>query len=308
MSSSLKRSKAFVPSSVKATADAARAPATDAAFLSALGRNVRSAREQRELSRKTLAGAANVSERYLAQLEMGGGNASVVLLRRIADALNLSLPFLLTSSTNPNRILVDRFLDSVPEHRLDDVLRQLVNEFGNDAQVRRKRIALIGLRGAGKSTLGSSLAKILRRPFVELDREIELDAGMGLSEIFMLYGAPGYRNLERQCLERLIASQSDLVLSVGGGVVTEADSYELLLRNCFTVWIKASPREHMSRVVAQGDLRPMRGHSRAMEDLEALLTAREPLYGRADAVVDTAGQSISKSLAALRLAIAPKGT
>jgi XRE family aerobic/anaerobic benzoate catabolism transcriptional regulator len=192
----------------------------------------------------------------------------------------------------------------VPDRRLEEVLRRLVGEFGTDEGVRRKRIALVGLRGAGKSTLGSALARAIRRPFIELDRHIERDAGMELSEIFLLYGPSGYRDLERRCLDRVIASQNEAVISVGGGVVSDAESYQLLLTNCFTVWIKASPSEHMARVIAQGDLRPMQGHAQAMEDLKGILAIREPLYARADATVDTAGVSVTRSLTALRSVVA----
>jgi XRE family aerobic/anaerobic benzoate catabolism transcriptional regulator len=236
---------------------------------------------------------------------MGSGNASVVLLRRIASALNVRMAFLLAADSAPERSLITGFLESLPDQKLDQVLRRLIADFGNDEHVRRKRIALIGLRGAGKSTLGTALARLMRRPFIELDREVELEAGMALAEIFLLYGPTGYRDLERHCLERIIAAQRDVVLSVGGGVVLEADNYQLLLGSCFTVWIKASPTEHMSRVIAQGDLRPMRGHERAMEDLKGILVAREPLYGRADVIVETSGQSVTRSLAALRAAVTP---
>jgi XRE family aerobic/anaerobic benzoate catabolism transcriptional regulator len=276
-----------------------------AAFLAALGRKVREVREERGLSRKMLAETAEVSERYLAKLELGSGNASVIVLRRLATALNVQATCLLGCEMSVERWQVSRFIDSLPQQRMPDLMRRLVAEFGAEDSVRRKRIALIGLRGAGKSTLGAGLAKGMRRPFVELDRTIEREAGMPLTEVFMLYGQAGYRNLERQCLERLIDSQNDVVVSVGGGVVSEVTTYQLLLGNCFTVWIKAAPAEHMSRVIAQGDLRPMRGHSQAMDDLKALLVAREPQYARADAVVDTSGQSATKSLAALRLAVIP---
>jgi XRE family aerobic/anaerobic benzoate catabolism transcriptional regulator len=277
---------------------------SDAAYLAELGKRVREARDQRGMARKVLAEVSGVSERYLAQLETGSGNASVTLLRRVAAALNVRMTHLLNADIGPGRALVNSFIDSLPDRRLEEVLRRLVGEFGADEGVRRKRIALIGLRGAGKSTLGSALAKAIRRPFIELDREIEGEAGMALAEIFMLYGQARYRDLERQCLDRLISSQREIVLSVGGGVVSEPDTYQLLLTNCFTVWVKASPAEHMSRVVAQGDMRPMQGHAQAMQDLKEILRAREPLYARADAVVDTSGDSVSRSLAALRVAIA----
>ena len=280
-----------------------REQTSDETFLASLGRTVREMRTERGLSRKMLAEAADVSERYLAQLEMGSGNASVILLRRVAAALNVRLTCLLGCESAPVRSQVNRFIDSLPDPRLPDLLASLVAQFGTEESVRRKRIALIGLRGAGKSTLGGALAKILRRPFIELDREIEKEAGMPLAEVFMLYGQSGFRNLEHRCLERIIATQNDIVLSVGGGVVGESATYQLLLSNCFTVWIKAAPSEHMQRVIAQGDLRPMQGHSQAMEDLKGLLAARDPQYARANAVVDTSGQTVAKSLAALRSAV-----
>jgi XRE family aerobic/anaerobic benzoate catabolism transcriptional regulator len=296
---------AISPKSVSATARS-REPLSDEKFLTSLGTRVRDLRSERDLSRKVLAEAAEVSERYLAQLELGSGNASVTLLRRVATALNVPLTYLMACSMSTERSRVYRFIDSLPDQRLPELLMRMAAEFGTEESVRRKRIALIGLRGAGKSTLGRALAREMHRPFVELDREIEAEAGMPLSEVFMLYGQAGYRNLERQCLERLIASQNDVVMSVGGGVVNEAVTYQVLLSHCFTVWIKALPTEHMARVVAQGDLRPMRGHSQAMEDLKGLLTAREPQYARANAVVDTSGQTVAKSLSALRLVVAAR--
>jgi XRE family aerobic/anaerobic benzoate catabolism transcriptional regulator len=305
MPAPLKRSSESLRAELRLTTDVGlpRQPLSDAAYLRALGRRVREAREQRGMARKVLAEVSGVSERYLAQLESGSGNASVTLLRRVAAALNVRITHLLGCDTSAQRTLVSSFVDSIPERRLDEVLRRLVGEFGTDESVRRKRIALIGLRGGGKSTLGSALARVIRRPFIELDRHIEREAGMALSEIFLLYGQSGYRDLERRCLDRIITGQSEVVISVGGGVVSEPESYQLLLTNCFTVWIKASPAEHMSRVIAQGDLRPMQGHAQAMEDLKTILIAREPLYARADAAVDTSGVSVTKSLAALRLII-----
>jgi XRE family aerobic/anaerobic benzoate catabolism transcriptional regulator len=275
---------------------------SDEEFLGMLGKVVRQTREQRGMARKVLAEAADVSERYLAQLESGDGNVSVILLRRVAAALNMRITRLLGDEASPRRAQLNSLVDSLPEQRLEEVMNRLMNDFGTDENVRRKRIALIGLRGAGKSTLGSALAKTMRRPFVELDREIEQEAGMPLSEIFMLYGQSGYRSFERQCIERVIESQTDVVMSVGGGIVSDTETYQLLLSNCFTVWIKASPSEHMSRVVAQGDLRPMRGHARAMEHLQEILAAREPQYSRADATIDTSRQTVNKSLALLQAA------
>ena len=279
---------------------------SDATFLASLGRRVRDARQQRGMARKVLSQTADVSERYLAQLEGGTGNASIILLRRIASALGLQLTDLVDTDESPaEQRLIRRFLDSLPPARLEEVLRRLTAEFGQEEPVRRKRITLVGLRGAGKTTLGTALAKALRRRFVELDTEIEREAGISLSEVFLLYGQAGYRRIERRCLERVINSQEDIVLTVGGGIVSEPDTYNLLLLNCYTVWIKAAPEEHMARVVAQGDLRPMAGHAEAMEDLRNILSARESLYGKADAVVDTSGSPIETSFAALQQAIAP---
>jgi XRE family aerobic/anaerobic benzoate catabolism transcriptional regulator len=273
----------------------------DPEFLASLGKRVRDVREQRGMARKLLARTADVSERYLAALEAGEGNASVILLRRVAAALGVRLTDLLDAgeSTAEQRQL-RRFLESLPPKRAQEALQRLMQEFGQDEAVRRKRVTLIGLRGAGKSTLGCALAKELRRPLIELDCEIEREAGMALSEIFLLYGQPGFRRIERRCLERIINSQEDIVLTVGGGIVSEPDTYNLLLLNCFTVWIKAAPEEHMARVIAQGDMRPMAGNEEAMEDLRNILSSREALYTKADAVVNTSGTTVEKSLRALR--------
>ncbi len=279
---------------------------SDPSFLANLGRRVREAREQRGMARKVLSRIADVSERYLAQLEAGEGNASIILLRRVAVALGVQLTDLVDSAEPAaEQRLIRRFLDSLPPERLEAVLRRLTQDFGREETVRRKRITLVGLRGAGKTTLGAALAKALRRPLVELDKEIEREAGISLSEVFLLYGQAGYRRIERRCLERVINSQEDVVLTVGGGIVSEPETYNMLLTNCYTVWVKAAPEEHMARVVAQGDLRPMAGHAEAMEDLRKILTSRESLYGKADAVVDTSGCSIEKSFTALQRAVAP---
>lgn len=273
----------------------------DAAFLAEVGAAIREARAQRGMSRKALALSAGVSERYLAHVESYGGNPSIVFLRRVASALGMQLLTLLESGgARPEQKLIRRFLDGLPAERLEEVLRRLTDEFGQTELVRRRRITLIGLRGAGKTTLGRVLAKDLRRPFVELDQEIERDAGMSLSEVFHLYGQAGYRKIERRCLDRIINSQEDIVLTVGGGIVSEPETYELLLLNCFTVWVKAAPEEHMARVVEQGDMRPMSGHSEAMQDLRDILNAREPLYGKADAQLDTSGKTVEQSFNTLK--------
>ncbi len=273
----------------------------DAAFLATMGKNVREARERRGMARKVLSQTANVSERYLAQLEAGDGNASVLLLRNVARALAMPLTELLDNRENSvEQRLIRRFLERLPEHQLEEVVFRLMRDFGQAGATRKRRLALVGLRGAGKSTLGNALASELRCPFVELDREIELEAGISLSEVFLLYGQTGYRRIEQRCLDRVVQANDKMVISVGGGIVSESATYNLLLLNCFTVWVKASPEEHMARVVAQGDLRPMQGNTEAMQDLNRILKAREPLYRKADVTLDTSGESAEQSLNKLR--------
>jgi XRE family transcriptional regulator, aerobic/anaerobic benzoate catabolism transcriptional regulator len=279
--------------------------ADDEEFLSELGSRVRKLREQRGMARKVLARNAQVSERYLAQLELGEGNMSIVLLRRIATALGATLIELLdTRERSVEQRLLMRLLDRMPGAQRDEVTSRLISDLGFEKDARRQRVALIGLRGAGKSTLGQLLADELGCPFVELDKEVEREAGTSLSEVFLLYGQSGYRRIERRCLERIIAMHERAVISAGGGVVSETETYELLLAKCFTVWVKAAPEEHMARVEAQGDMRPMQGNDEAMEDLRRILIAREPLYGRADCIVDTSHRSIKASLTSLRRAVA----
>ena len=276
----------------------------DANLLAGIGRRVREARERRSMARKTLSQSSNVSERYLAHLEAGEANVSVLLLRNVARALDLPLTELIDAQeSSVEQRLIRRFLDKLPQRQLEDVVFRLMRDIGPEAAARKRRLALVGLRGAGKTTLGNALAKELRLPFVELDREIERDAGISLSEVFSLYGQTGYRRIERRCLERVIQGDRQVVIAFGGGIVSEPETYNLLLANCFTVWIKALPAEHMARVVAQGDLRPMQGNAEAMEDLNRILAAREPLYRKADAILDTGGERFEQSLAKLRQAV-----
>jgi XRE family aerobic/anaerobic benzoate catabolism transcriptional regulator len=271
-------------------------------FLLSLGKRVRELRSRRGMTRKMVAREAEVSERHLAQLEAGEGNVSIVLLRRIAAALNVSLVELFTpeSEETSEKQLIRRFLERLPDHRLKDVVSRLIRDFGPEEKLRRTRIALIGLRGAGKSTLGSKLAGESKIPFIELDREIEKDSGMPLAEIFSLYGQSGYRAIERRTLEKVLNEQERAVLSVGGGVVSEKETFDYLLSNCYTVWIKAQPEEHMSRVMAQGDFRAMAGSGQAMEELRRILEAREPLNGKADMHLDTSGSSVEESFSKLK--------
>jgi XRE family aerobic/anaerobic benzoate catabolism transcriptional regulator len=271
-------------------------------FLSSLGKRVREARSRRGETRKLVARNAGVSERHLAHLEAGEGNISIVLLRRIAQALEMSIQDLLIEEDEDTaeKRLVRRFLSRLPAHRVEELVFRLMRDFGSDEAVRRERIALIGLRGAGKSTLGQKLAKELNLTFVELDEEVQKETGMPSAELFSLYGQGGYRRIERRVMEKIISGSQRVVISVGGGVVSEAENYDYLLANCYTVWVKAQPEEHMARVVAQGDLRPMAGNDEAMKDLKNILDRREPLYARADGIVDTSGESVEKSYAKLR--------
>lgn len=280
----------------------------EAGFLSALGQRVREFRNRRGMTRKMLSREADVSERHLAQLESGDGNISVVLLRRIAVALGVTLQEVFAASDSADRDSasdIREFLERLPVHRRLETMRRLEEEFRGDRKSRRDRIALIGLRGAGKSTLGSMLAAAWGVKFLELDREIEKDAGMALEEIFSLYGQSGYRRFERRILDRVLSSERRAVISVGGGVVSERETYDRLLGSCYTVWVKAQPEEHMSRVVAQGDLRAMAENDEAMEDLRRILNAREPLYRMADWQLDTSGDSVQKSFEKLKKAVGP---
>jgi XRE family aerobic/anaerobic benzoate catabolism transcriptional regulator len=245
----------------------------ESAYLARLGERVRAWRTEHGMTRKALALASGVSERYLAQLEGGQGNISVLLLRKVARAMGVAI-------------------------------ERLVHE----EQTQEGRIALLGLRGAGKSTLGRKLADALGLPFVELDREVEKEAGAKLAEVFAMYGQDAFRRFERRALERVLEQSERAVIAAGGSLVTDAQTYELLLERCLCVWLKASPQEHMQRVIGQGDMRPFRGkegqgRSAALDEIRKLLSDRERLYGRARATVDTSGKTVRQSLAELRKAI-----
>ncbi len=267
-----------------------------------LGERVRAARTRRGMTRKILARDSGVSERYLAQLEAGHGNVSIVLLRQIATAMNVPLVDLVRDGAERPielRLLVQRLQHLAPEE-LNDARNVLAARFGFARHGdRHARIALIGLRGAGKSTLGRMLAQRLGRPFFELADEIAAIAGMRLDQIFDLSGQAGYRRYEKRALEQLIERQDSFVLATGGGLVAEAATYDLLLGSCLTAWIRAAPEDHMRRVMAQGDLRPMAGNREAMEDLRSILAEREALYRRADLVIDTAGTTVDAAFSEL---------
>lgn len=280
-------------------------PASDADFLGFLGARVRELRSLRGMTRKMVAREADVSERHLAQLELGDGNVSIVLLRRIATALNVSLADLFAprAPVPDEKRRIGELLERLPSQRLGETLQRLTRELASEEKSRRSRIALIGLRGAGKSTLGAKLSHELGIPFIELDREIEHGAGIALTEIFSLYGQAGYRRIEKRTLDRVLKEYASVVLSIGGGVVSEKETYDRLLAKCFTVWIKASPDEHMSRVIAQRDFRVMGENNEAMDDLRRILEAREPLYRRADVELDTSGESVDESFSKLKHAV-----
>lgn len=242
-------------------------PRPETLYLAQLGERVRAWRTGQRMTRKALATASDVSERYLAQLEAGEGNVSILLLRRIAHAMEVPVEVL------------------VREH---------------DADPRRGRVALVGLRGAGKSTLGAKLAQALEVPFVELDREVEREAGTGLGEVFSMYGQDAFRRFERKALARMLKQHPRAVIAVGGGIVNDPENWRLLADHCYCVWLKASPEEHMKRVMEQGDLRPFRGKSTALDEIRRLLAERDALYARADGTVDTSGKALARSLSELK--------
>jgi XRE family aerobic/anaerobic benzoate catabolism transcriptional regulator len=273
--------------------------AADAGFLKLLGDRVREARASRGMTRKILARDSGVSERYLAQLEGGQGNISILLLRDIARALDIRLEALVLDGPQPPVDLIHavEFLRRLPASELVQARQMLAKHFGGiDQTMRRDRVALIGLRGAGKSTLGARLAAHLEVPFYELDRLIEQEAGVSLGVIFDLYGQSGFRRLERRCLDDVIEHNPRFVLATGGSLVSEPATFERLLTTCFTVWLKAAPEDHMQRVVAQGDTRPMADNRESMDDLQRILDAREPLYRKADVVIDTSAVGVDGSV------------
>lgn len=237
---------------------------TETAYLSLLGDRVRAWRNEQGVTRKALSASSGVSERYLAQLEAGEGNISVLLLRKVARAMGVPV-------------------------------ESLVRE----GERQHKPIALLGLRGAGKSTLGEKLAQALDVPFVELDREIEKEAGAELGEVFAMYGQEGFRRFERRALERVLGQHDRAVIATGGSLVTDGGTYKLLRERSLCVWLKASPEEHMARVIAQGDMRPFKGSSAALDEIRQLLADRDRLYGRADLVLDTSGKTVRSSLSQL---------
>ncbi|GIX25664.1 MAG: shikimate kinase [Caldimonas sp.] len=276
-------------------------------FLVALGERIRTVRARRGLTRKATAQAAGISERHLANLELGTGNASILILQQVAQALQCPLAELIgdVTTSTPEWLLIRELLEGRSEVELHRARLKLAELFGSggDRRSRLARIALIGLRGAGKSTLGKMLAEDLGYPFVELSREIEKVAGCSIVEIHSLYGTNAYRRYERRALEETIQIYPEVVIATPGGLVSEPSTFNLLLTHCYTIWLQAEPEDHMKRVVAQGDFRPMSGSKEAMDDLKRILAGRAAFYAKADLSYNTSGHSLEASFAGLRTAV-----
>lgn len=273
-------------------------PRPETEFLKMLGERVRQERSRREITRKELAKAAYVSERFLAQLETGHGNISIIRLRRIAHALGMGVERLAQEKNGdvPEIAGIVAFLEKLKPEEWRRAQAMLLEKFGaRSEEERRGRIALVGMRGAGKSTLGALLAERMGALFIELDRRIEQESGVKLSAVFDLYGPAGFHRLEREALEHVLETHERFVLATGGSIVNEPETFSRLRSACYTVWLKAKPEEHMQRVIAQGDKRPMAGSQWAMADLRKILAGREPMYEQADASVNTSGKTVKQA-------------
>ena len=278
---------------------ASRVDAAVTRLITRVGERVRKARERKGIPRRVLSEMSGVSPRYLAQLEAGEGNISIGLLQRVAIALDHRIDWL-TGEEDPwtsDALRVAELYRSANSDVQQTVLRTLSPE--PEETRRAHRICLIGLRGAGKSTLGALAGQALNLPFVELNREIEEQSGMPVDEVIALYGQEGYRKLEAQAISRVIATHDGMIMAVAGGIVAEPDTYNLLLDNFHTIWLRTSPDEHMARVRDQGDERPMAGNPEAMDQLRSILTSREALYAKALAQLGTSGRTVDVSLAQL---------
>ncbi len=311
MSSTILHSFGLAPSpdasdaeSIETITPALAAAAPRNPFLAALGDRVRNLRARRGMTRKAVALAADVSERHLANLEYGVGNASILVLLQVGRALQCSLGELIgdVTTSSPEWLLIRELLEQRDEATLQRV-RVAIGEMlgtGGGLAPHCTRVALIGLRGAGKSTLGQRLADDLGFPFVELSREIEKFAGCSVAEIQALYGVNAYRRYERRALEEAIQIHAEVVIATPGGLVSDAATFNQLLTHCTTVWLQADPEDHMKRVTAQGDLRPMAASREAMEDLKGILAGRAAFYSKAQLKLDTSAQALEPTYAALR--------
>ncbi len=269
---------------------------TNQQFLQRVGDKVRSYRARRGMTRKILAHDSLVSERYLADLEQGKGNISISLLRQVANSLGADVSELVSTKPeqSPELSLIMQFLSELTNDEQQKALGMLYNQFSRQGNIHR-RIALIGLRGAGKTSLGTLLEKNFDLPFIRLADQIEKLAGMSISEVFSLSGQSGYQRLEEKALMSSLNEYQRCCLETGGSIVSEPKTLNLLLTNCFVIWVKATPEEHMQRVIDQGDLRPMADNKEAMHDLQQILIERSPFYEKADAVLDTSGKSVDES-------------
>ena len=281
-------------------------------FLIALGERLKLLRARRGLTRKALAQLAEVSERHVANVESGVGNASIQFLRQLCAVLNCSLAEMTGDETTstPDWLMIREVLRGRNEAELAQARTALADLFESPVSEisRRQRIALIGLRGAGKSSLGRLLAAQLHVPFIELSTQIEQLAGCGIAEIHALYGQNAYRRYEQRAIEDVVRHYPQAVIATPGGIVSEPATYKLLLSHCYTVWLKAEPEEHMDRVLAQGDKRPMSGNREAMEDLKRILESRTQFYSKADKTVDTSGLTSEQAYSQLIAQLQPLQT
>jgi XRE family aerobic/anaerobic benzoate catabolism transcriptional regulator len=305
---------AHLPVPAKASAKPAAPSANtgaDTTFLAAIGREVRRNRAKRGLTRRQLAQASETSERYLAQIESGAGNPSVSVLRAIARVFELPCAALLPEAHNTALGAIFDLVAQMPESELPALAKEIEKRAAASGHTdRARRIALVGLRGAGKSTLGRMLAQHLQCPFIELDRVIEEDYGARIPDLIEMAGTATFRRQERNALDRIVTANEMAVITTAGGIVSNPETYALLLRRTHTVWVKARPEDHMSRVMAQGDFRPMAKNrearpNEAMADLVAILDARRADYARAEAELDTSGDTIEQSFGKLSRVVSP---
>jgi len=268
-------------------------------FSAEVGALVRRGRARRGITRRQLASDSGISERYLAQIESGQGNPSIIVLKAVALAMDMPMTELLPINGKRHEAFhrINELLGRLSTAELPSVAQMIEQRIRESAASERsRRIALVGLRGAGKTTLGQMLAKRLGWPFVELNRVVEQEYGASVSMLIEMSGVTAFRRYEQASLEKVIAENDKVVIATAGGIVANPETYALLLRRAHTVWVQAQPQEHMSRVMAQGDFRPMAENRAAMADLLAILDARKADYAQAEAQLDTSGEKVEQSL------------